>query len=68
MTVWEPKRKHRRHTYYKVQVFDSKSLTWSDEPSAFDELEAANGYIAQKLVGKRARIMVVEGAKRSLLS
>ena len=68
MTTWKPKRQHRRHTYYKVQVFDSKSLTWSDEPSAFDELDAANTYIVQKLSGKQTRIMIVEGAKRILLS
>lgn len=64
MTTWKPKRTHRRHTYYKVQVFNSVSLTWLDEPSAFDEPSAANNYIAQKLTGKQSRIMVVDGTRR----
>jgi hypothetical protein len=64
MTTWKPKRTHRRHVYYKVQVFDSVSLTWVDEPSAFDELTAANNYIAQTLAGKQSRIMMVDGARR----
>jgi hypothetical protein len=64
MTTWKPKRAHRRNTYFKVQLFDSVSLTWRDEPSAFDELSAANNYIAQKLAGKQSRIMVIEGTRR----
>jgi hypothetical protein len=64
MKGWKPKRQHRRHTYYKVQVYDSVSLTWLDEPPAFDELSAANNYIMQVLVGKQSRIIVVEGARR----
>jgi hypothetical protein len=36
MTNWKPRRKHRRHAYYKVQVFHSLPLTWRHEPSAFD--------------------------------
>ncbi len=67
MAVWKPKHAHRRHTYYKVQVFNSISVTWVDEPSAFDDLGAANNYVAQSLAGKQARIMVVEGGRRSPL-
>jgi hypothetical protein len=61
---WKPKRQHRRHTYYKVQIFDKTSVTWIDEPPAFDELRLANEYIASTLVGKEARIMVIDGARR----
>jgi hypothetical protein len=67
MATWKPKDTHRRHTYYKVQVYDSVSLTWRDERPAFDELNAANIYIAQTLAGKQSRIMVVDGARRSPL-
>jgi hypothetical protein len=64
MTTWKPKRAHRRNTYFKVQRFDSVSLTWRDEPSAFDELTAANDYIAKTLTGKQSRIMVIDGTRR----
>ena len=64
MTTWKPQRTRRRDTYYKVQVFDTVSLTWVDEPSAFDELSAANHHIAQTLAGKQSRIMVVDGGRR----
>jgi hypothetical protein len=64
MKAWKPKTARRRHKYYKVQVFDPLSLTWRDEPSAFDQLNSANSYIAQTLAGKQSRIMVVEGARR----
>jgi hypothetical protein len=67
MPYWKPKHAHRRQTYYKVQVFNSVSLTWVDEPSAFDELDGANSYIAQTLGGKQSRIMVVAGGRRSPL-
>jgi hypothetical protein len=67
MTTWKPKNVRRRHTYFKVQAFDSVSLTWRDEPSAFDELSAAENYIAQELAGKQSRIMVVDGGRRSPL-
>jgi len=68
MATWKPKHAHRRHTYYKVQVFNSVSLTWVDEPTAFDDLNAANSYVAQTLAGKRSRIMVVDRGRRSPLS
>ncbi len=67
MATWKPKHAHRRQTYYKVQVFNSISVTWVDEPSAFDNLDAAKNYISQTLAGKQSRIMVVEGGKRAPL-
>ena len=63
MTTWKPKRAHRRNTYFKVQLFDSVSLTWRDEPSAFDELSAANNYIAQTLAGKQSRSWWLRSAR-----
>lgn len=61
---WRPRRQHRRHIYYKVQVFDEVSLTWLDEKNAFDELDSAREYISQNLAGKTIRIMVVDGRRR----
>lgn len=60
---WRPNRQHRRHTYYKVQIFDEVSLTWMDEKLAFDALEAARDRLAE-LTDKKARIMAVEGNAR----
>ncbi len=60
---WRPNRQHRRHTYYKVQIFDEVSLTWTDEKLAFDSLEAARARVAE-IVDKRSRVMAVEGATR----
>jgi hypothetical protein len=64
MAAWKSDDARRRNTYYKVQMFDSVSLTWVDEPSAFDELTTANKYIVEKLGSKQSRIMVVDGKRR----
>ena len=62
--IWRPRRQHRRHLYYKVQVFDDISLTWLDEKDAFDELVHAREFLLRHLGGKKARIMVVDGKRR----
>lgn len=62
--AWKPKRFLKRHTYYKVQVFDDVSLTWRDEKEGFDEKDEANNYRRSKFSTKRTRLMVVEGRKR----
>lgn len=63
--AWRPTRQWRRHVYYKVQVRDDVSMVWRDEKPAFDELEAARTYIAEKLPQNlTARIMSVDGRTR----
>lgn len=62
--LWKPKRQHRRHTYYKVQVYDEDSLTWRDGKEAFDDLAAARAHMSNTLAGTTARIMVIEGRNR----
>jgi hypothetical protein len=64
MAAWKSDDARRRNIYYKVQIFDSVSLTWVDEPSAFDELKAANKYVVEMLAAKQTRIMVVDGKRR----
>jgi hypothetical protein len=61
---WRPRRQHRRHVYYKVQVFDEISLTWLDEKSAFDEVSRARDFVSMNLLGLKTRIMVVDGKRR----
>jgi len=60
---WRPRRQHRRHVYYKVQIYDDTSLTWLDHKNAFDLLDDAKKFIGEQ-DGKKARIMVVDGRKR----
>jgi hypothetical protein len=61
---WRARRYHRRHVYYKVQIFDDVSLTWLDEKKAFDDVLDARQLILQQLGGRKARIMVVDGRRR----
>jgi hypothetical protein len=61
---WKPKRQHRRHIYYKVQVYDGTSLTWRDQKDAFDEVASARAHIEEMLAGETTRIMVVDGRSR----
>jgi hypothetical protein len=60
--------RRRREKYYKVQVFDAVSLTWSDEAHTFDGINSANEYISRALDGKQSRIMVIEDGRRYPLS
>jgi hypothetical protein len=62
---WRPNRKWRRHIYYKVQVRDEVSLVWRDEKPAFDLVDLARAYIADKVPATAtARIMSVDGRTR----
>jgi hypothetical protein len=65
---WRPRRQHRRHVYYKVQIYDDTSLTWLDHKNAFDLLEDAKKFSDEQAQGKKARIMVVDGRRRHLVS
>ena len=48
------------YPYYKVQVFDDRSLAWMDEKRGFATLDDARSYIRQELAGRKCRIMVVD--------
>ena len=61
---WKPRRQHRRHIYYKVQVYDGTSLTWRDQKDAFDDVALARAHIAGTLAEETTRIMVVDGRSR----
>jgi hypothetical protein len=60
---WRPRRQHRRHVYYKVQIYDDTSLTWLDHKNAFDLLDDAKKFVEEQ-DRKKARIMVVDGRRR----
>lgn len=63
--AWRPTRQWRRHVYYKVQVRDDVSMVWRDEKSAFDTIDVARAYIAEKLPNTATvRIMSVDGRTR----
>jgi hypothetical protein len=64
---WRPRRKWRRHRYYKVQHFEDRSLTWRDFKQAFDDLSAARQFITDNCSGMRTRIVWVEGKGRGAL-
>lgn len=50
--------------YYKVLTMSDISLSWVDaRREAFDTLEEAKRFIAQNLVGKSSRVIVVEGER-----
>jgi hypothetical protein len=61
---WKPNRKHRRHVYYKLQLYDETSLTWRDLKDAFDVLEEARASLEASRRESRVRIMVVDGPTR----
>lgn len=65
--AWRPRRKWRRHRYYKVQHYEERSMTWRDFKQAFDDLAEARRFASKSGAGKRVRIMWVEGDSRSVL-
>jgi hypothetical protein len=56
----ESKGWRKDYPYYKVQVFDSRSLAWIDEKRGFGSLEDARSFIEERFQDKRCRIMVVD--------
>lgn len=48
------------YPYYKVQVFDPRSLAWMDEKRGFGSLDEARSCIQQRLADRQCRIMVVD--------
>lgn len=62
---WKPKRRLRRHVYYKVQIYDNRSKAWRDQKPAFDSLDDARAYLASEITAPATvRIMSVDGRER----
>lgn len=60
----KPRRWRKNFPYYKVQIFNEIVYAWKDEKDAFDSVDAANSYIAERAKPPRvARIVVVEGER-----
>jgi hypothetical protein len=66
-SLWKPGRQRRRGIYYRVEIYDQISLCWLDAPGTFGSVEEASQYIARELTDRRARIMKIDGRKRSVV-
>jgi hypothetical protein len=66
-SAWKPARQRRRGLYYRVEVYDQTSLCWLDAPGTFGTVDEASHYITRELNGRRARIMKIDGRKRSVV-
>jgi hypothetical protein len=64
---WKPERQRRRGIYYRVEVYDQVSLCWLDAPGTFGSIEEASQYITRELSDRRARVMEIDGRKRSIV-
>jgi hypothetical protein len=65
--AWRPRRKWRRHRYYKVQRYEERSKTWRDFKQAFDDLTEAQRFAAEYSASESVRIMWVEGNSRGVI-
>src|SRR5262249_28283912 len=65
---WKPGRQRRRGIYYRVEVYDQTSLCWLDAPGTFASIEDATEYIAREMSSRPARIMKIDGRKRSVVT
>jgi hypothetical protein len=52
------------YPYYKIQVFDPRSLAWIDEKPGFGSLDDTHRYAEERLTGKKWRIIIVEANGR----
>lgn len=64
---WKPGRQRRRGIYFRVETYDQTSLCWRDAPGTFGSVEEASEFIARKLSGQRARVMKIDGRKRTVM-
>lgn len=64
---WKPGRQRKRGIYYRVEVYDQVSLCWLDAPGTFGSIEEASQYITRELSDRRARIMEIDGRRRSVV-
>jgi hypothetical protein len=68
-SAWKPARQQRRRgTYFRVEMYETTSLCWLDAPGTFGSIEEASAYIAQELTDRQARIMKIDGRKRTVVS
>ena len=63
----ESKGWRKDYPYYKIQVFDSRSIAWIDEKRAFGSIDDVHAYAHERLTGKKWRIIVVEANGRRTL-
>jgi len=66
-SAWKPGRQRRRGIYFRVETYDQTSLCWLDAPGTFASVEEASKFIAQELSGRRARVMKIDGRKRTVM-
>jgi hypothetical protein len=50
----------RAYPYYKIQVYDTRSLTWMERKKGFNTLDEAKRHIARFLTSQKARIVLVD--------
>lgn len=65
---WRPIRQRRRGLYFRVEIYDPVSLCWLDAPGTFGSAEDAQAFVERELGAKRARIMKIDGRKRTIVS
>ncbi len=65
---WKPGRQRRRGIYFRVEFYDQTSLCWLDAPGTFGSAEEASKFIAEELSSRRARVMKIDGRKRTVVS
>ena len=64
---WKPARQRRRGIYFRVEIYDQTSLCWLDAPGTFGSVEEASEFIARELKGRGARVMKIDGRKRTVM-
>jgi hypothetical protein len=52
--------RRRKYPYFKVQIFDPKSHTWTEKKKAFDTIGECKDFIAESLNGLQTRIVRVD--------
>ncbi|NOD92505.1 hypothetical protein GS636_06880 [Ruegeria sp. HKCCD4884] len=67
MDAWKPRRQRKKGVYYRVEVYDQTSLCWRDAPGSFDSEKDARSYILEELKNRKARVMSIDGKKRSII-
>ena len=64
---WKPARQRRRGIYFRVEMYDPTSLCWLDAPGTFGSAEEASEFIMRELSGRQARVMKIDGRKRTVV-
>jgi hypothetical protein len=65
---WKPARQRRRGIYFRVEIYDATSLCWLDAPGTFGSVEEAIEFIRRELSGRQARVMKIDGRKRTVVT